>query len=187
MSQRIYKIQTAWRLSLRPFRVLPETTQFMNRYCTFGGDEPRAIMGRKKFLVLAGPTCTGKTEYVRSLFPPNSVCELNCKNVRSVCLVGFDPEVHECIFWDEASPRLIADNRKVFQHPLVYVEIGHSPTAQHVKRVWLNDAVSIIASNDWEEELAKLSADAREWVLTNAVVVKVTSPLVPGGPVDEEG
>ena len=61
-----------------------------------------------------------------------SVLELNCAGLASICLHDFDNSKHECLLWDEASPKLVADNRKVFQHPACKVELGHSPTGQHV-------------------------------------------------------
>ena len=140
-----------------------------------------------KAMLLHGPTGLGKTEYVRSLFPIGAVCELNAKGLTSVCLSTFDAEVHQCILWDEASPKLVADNRKVFQHPLTLVDIGHSPTGQHVKQYYLNDCVSIIASNDWLEEMAVLPAEARAWVLGNAVVQEITSHVSPEIPGPQQG
>ena len=98
------------------------------------------MLPRKRFLVLHGPSKKGKTEFVRGLFPLGAVHELNCANMKDVCLGGFDVLRHRCILWDEASPSLVARNRKVFQHPLCEVDLGHSPTGQHVTRFFWGTA-----------------------------------------------
>ena len=92
---------------------------------------------RKRCLVLQGPSRTGKTEFVRGLFPLGIVLELDCANLNNICLDGFDCLRHRAILWDETSALLVSNNRKVFQHPLCEVDLGHSPTGQHVRRYFL--------------------------------------------------
>ena len=101
----------------------------------------KPLQTRKKCLVLHGPSRTGKTEFVRPLFPLGAVWELNCANLRDICLNGFDCLQHRVILWDEAPASLASSNRKVFQHPLCAIDLGHSPTGQHVKRFSLAIAV----------------------------------------------
>ena len=55
--------------------------------------------------------------------------------------------------------------------------MGHSPTGQHVIKVWLNDACSVITSNKWEEELSKLPHGDSQWLIANSHVFTVKSPL----------
>ena len=174
---RVQERQNLLRATHRPFRVVPEVVRFLRAYDTFG--EPRAPLARKKICVLYGPSRMGKTEYVRSLFAQGSVMELNCANMKDVCLVGFDHNAHRCILWDEATVSLVVQNRKVFQHPCALVDLGHSPTAQHVRRYWLNDAVSFLCNNTWLSDLQKLTPEDREWVESNSVVVPVFEHLAP--------
>ena len=129
------------------------------------------------FLVLIGPSQMGKTEYVRSLFPVGRILELNCAGLKHVCLQEFKPAIHSCILWDECSPALVASNRKLCQHPACWVDMGHSPTGQHVVKVWLNDSVSISACNGWEDDLRRLSHGDAQWVMSNSCVFHVASPL----------
>ena len=103
--------------------------------------------------------------------------ELNCVGLSSICLHGFDALVHKCLLWDEASPKPVADSRKVFQHPACLVDIGHSPTGQHVIHVFLNDCCSIITSNSWHEEFQKLTSGDQAWLDANMVIFDVTQPL----------
>ena len=105
------------------------------------------------------------------------VFELNCANLKDICLHGFDCMTHKAILWDEASPRLVAQNRKVFQHPLCEVDLGHSPTGQHVQRFYLGNSCSILATNSWHTDLQKLEAGDQEWIKANSVVYNVEKPL----------
>ena len=61
--------------------------------------------------------------------------------------------------------------------PASWVDLGHSPTAQHVYHVYLNDSVSVVATNCWREEVVKLSSADQEWLAQNCLVLCVTEPL----------
>ena len=113
------------RSQLKPFPSWPLVDAWL-------ADVALLAQARKRMMVLAGPSRTGKTEFVRQLFPPGCVLELNCVGVEHVCLTGFDAAQHQCLLWDEASPKLVVQNRKIFQHPACWVDLGHSPTGQHV-------------------------------------------------------
>ena len=73
---------------------------------------------------------------------------------------------------------MVIRNRKIFQHGTSWVDLGHSPTAQHVRRFYLNDCVPIIASNRWHDDVAALpSASDREWLRKNTVILDVKEAL----------
>lgn len=173
LEKKVQRVQDVIRSRDCTFRSLPRVDAWLRKYSS----HEQNIMDRKKLLVLAGPTGVGKTKYVRSLFKRNEVLELNAANLQCMCIPGFDPEVHRCILWDEARAKLIAENRKVFQMPAAFVDIGHSPTGRDIVHVYLNDAVSIVCSNKWEEDVAALSEGDRAWVEANTIVVTVTTPL----------
>ena len=84
---------------------------------------------------------------------------------------------HQAILWDEASASLVSNNRKIFQHPLCSVDVGHSPTGAHVKRYYLGNCCSIITTNKWYEDLKKLSVSDQQWLEANTVVFVVQQPL----------
>ena len=102
---------------------------------------------------MQGPPRTGKTEFVRCLFSLGAVLELNCSNLKDICLDGFGCLRHRAILGDEASASLVSNNRKVVQLPLREVGLGHIPTGQHVKRYFLGDCCSIITTNNWYEDV----------------------------------
>ena len=90
---------------------------------------------------------------------------------------GFDCLKHEAILWDEASASLVSNNRKVFQHPLCEVDLGHSPTGAHVRRFYLGSCCSVITTNKWYEDLKKLPPGDQKWLEANMVVFDVERPL----------
>ena len=130
----------------RPFRTIPMVTAFLRKYIT-----NRGPIARKKILVLDGPSGLGKTEFVRSLFLRDALLELNAASMQVVCLPGFRQQGARAILWDECRAELVARNRKVFQHGTSWVDVGHSPTGQHVKRYFLNDSVPSLRRTDGEK------------------------------------
>ena len=82
------------------------------------------------------------------------------------------------MLFDEAQAAMVASNRKLFQAPAAWVDLGHSPTGRDVYRVYLADSVLAIASNGWHSQLRALpSAEDRDWLRANSVHVLVTEPL----------
>ena len=157
----------------QPFRTLPRVIAFIRKYVS-----NREPIARKAILVLDGPSGLGKTEYVRSLFLRDALLEINAGDMQVVCLPGLRQWGTLGILWDECRAELVVRNRKVFQHGVSWVDIGHSPTAQHVKRYFLNDCVSIIASNRWHEDVETLPSESdRQWLTKNTVVIPVEGPL----------
>ena len=147
--------------------------------CSWLAQAQRPFQRRKRFLVLDGPSQLGKTEFVRGLFPLGSVLELNCASCgTSPNLRDFDEDVHKCILFDEGTVAMVLKNRKLFQCPAVLVDLGHSPTGRDVYTVYLNDAVIVVGSNNWSQEVGELKkgGDAA-WLSANAEHVAVTSPM----------
>ena len=170
LEEHVLNVEKRIRTRLANFPLVPEIDAWLH-----SAQVPEQT--RKRFLVLTGPLRMGKTQYVRSLFDVGRVLELNCAGLKHVCLQEFRPSNHSCILWDECSPSLVAANRKLFQHPACWVDMGHSPTGQHVVKVWLNDAVSIIASNGWEDDLRRMPHGDSQWVLQISFVYHVVRPL----------
>ena len=170
LKRHVEQRQIEIRSTLKPFPSWPVVDAWLEEVM-------KPAQSRKRVLVLSGPSRTGKTEFVRTLFPIGAVLELNCAGVDSVCLVGFDSTKHRCLLWDEASPNLVSKHRKVFQHPACWVDLGHSPTGQHVINVFLNDSCSVIATNSWNSQALQLPAEDQAWLAANVVVFDVTQPL----------
>ena len=72
---------------------------------------------------------------------------------------------------------MVSNNRKICQHPLCTVDLGHSPTGAHVKRYFLGNCCSVITTNKWYEDLKKLPSGDQKWLEANMVVFDVERPL----------
>ena len=107
MEQMVEKAAAGSRTKLKEFPRWPLVDAWL-------GEVSVPLQPRKRCLVLHGPTRTGKTEFVRMLFPLGAVLELNCANLKDICLDGFDCLRHRAILWDEASASLVSSNRKIF-------------------------------------------------------------------------
>ena len=154
-----------------------KTWRIVDAIETWREENTRPMMRRKKFLVLVGPTGLGKTEFVKGMFGAARVLELNAAGMLQPCLRQFHADTHVCILWDEAEAILIAQNRKLFQCPACFVELGFSPTGAMTYTVMVNKSVMVVCSNRWEEQLKLLDPGDRDWILGNSVVVKVDEPL----------
>ena len=55
--------------------------------------------------------------------------------------------------------------------------MGHSATAREVYKVWVNDALFVIATHRWAAALEELVKEDREWLQANQVHAHVTQPL----------
>ena len=137
----------------------------------------QGVWRRKKFLVLEGKSGTGKTEFVRSLFGPDKTLELNCAGIGAINLRDYRPLDHKVVLCDEASPSLVLANRKLFQCPPCWIDLGHSATGSLVYKVWINDSLFVIATNRWMSALDELVQEDREWLQANQVYIHVTEPL----------
>ena len=134
---------------------------------------------RKKFLILEGGSGLGKTEFVRAMYGADRTLELNCASCgNNPDLRRHDPLTHACILFDEAAPSMILANRKLFQAPATWVDLGHSPTGRDVYRVFLNEAVLVVCSNGWSAQCdgLKLQED-KDWLQQNSVLVVVHGPM----------
>ena len=62
--------------------------------------------------------------------------------------------------------------------PSTFVDLIHSPTGASIKQPWPNDAVAVVCSNSWKEEVSQLEqASDGNSVQGNCVGVRVTDPL----------
>ena len=154
-----------------PFRSLPEVNQWML--------DCHGANFRKKFLVLEGGSGLGKTEYAKRLTGNQDECyEVNMANGDDFDLRGFVPLRHKTILWDEAAPSLVAAQRKLFQCPACWVDLGTSSTGCYAYRVWVNDCMMIICSNKWSQELRRMPFLDAKWLIDNQVHVVLTETMI---------
>ena len=135
---------------------------------------------RYPFLVLTGPSCMGKTQYALSLVGIGRALELSMACAVEPDLHAYDAGVHELILLDELSAAGVLRQKKLMQAPASMLGLGSSPTNNFAYSVWIHAKLLVVCTNRWDLELQKLPPADREWLATNAVVVRVTEPLFLG-------
>ena len=145
------------------------------------GEEELRRQLQKTVLSAGRSVWAWKTEYAkRILGDPSSTFEINMAGGDCFDLRSFVPLQHRIILWDEASPSLVSNERRLFQCPPTWVALGGSATGMFSYKVWVNDALMCINSNKWTEELQRLPHGDAQWIMANQVLVQVTSSLVAG-------
>jgi hypothetical protein len=136
-------------------------------------------LSRRKFLILEGPSCVGKTEYARGLVPcPTQVLELNCVNQKQfVDLRALSPGLHKLLLWDEAEPSLILNNKKLIQGQAVEVQMGMSSTSCHGYSVFPWGLLMVVCSNNWSWHTRQLPQEDASWLAANSIHLQVATPL----------
>ena len=89
----------------------------------------------------------------------------------------YDPTEIDLILLDEMPVAGILRQKKLFQCPPALVQLGTSATNAFSYQVWLHQKLLVVCTNTWFEELQKLGAADRNWLVDNSVVVHVTEPL----------
>ena len=160
-------IEEALKAQKCAFVYLPQVDAFLHQL--------KVIKSRYKFFVLVGSSGTGKTQWCKGLFgDPDSVFECNCAQCPEPDLRLFRPMVHKGILFDEATPKMVIAQKKLFQAPPCDVTLGMSVTNCHSYRVFVSGIGLMICSNTWDELVAKMDIDAdREWLQDNSIVVNV--------------
>ena len=91
---------------------------------------------RYKFLVLHGPSRTGKSRLACSLFGRERTLVVDILNADHPNLKGYCRGKHKAILLDEMrDPSFIVKNKKALQSHVDGAELGHSPTQQFVYNV----------------------------------------------------
>ena len=146
------------------FRVVKEVEEWDASY--------DVLAERYKFLVLEGPSRTGKTAFARSKCPRGQlVYEVNCS-------AGGEPSLRDyrfgrdgLILLDEIEPGAVAAQRKLFEAGTAVVQLCTSRTDIHVYNVFVHRVRIVCTSNNWTSSFAQLSANDQAWLKANSVYV----------------
>ena len=138
-----------------PFPVLPEVENWYSQY----EDE----LSRYNFLIIHGPSKTRKTEFVRDRFKNTFV------HTDVVSWNGYNDEEHQHILFDDVKNiyKYISDNRHLFQAAGTAM-VQTSATNVYARAIDVTQKAIIITTNE---------APTSEWILANAVVIHVMTPL----------
>ena len=131
---------------------------------------------RYKFLVLHGPSRTGKSRLARSLFGAEKTLVVDVMNAHEPNLHSYRRGVHRAVLLDEMQgPDFIIRTKKLLQMHIDGAELGKSPTMQYAYHVFVWRTPIIITTNHWT--LEGLDAADREWVEANCVAVEISEPV----------
>ena len=130
---------------------------------------------RFKFLVLWGPSRMGKTEMAKSLFGSNYTFIANCQGVDEPNMQTFNPQLHRCILFDEATPEMIMKNKVLFQAGPSGVTLQESPTQMCARWIFLYQNPMIVCTNTWKHD--EEWQGEFEWLRCNSVSIHITSPV----------
>ena len=153
--------------TLKPFKSFPQVDEFNKQF--------NEIRSRYKFLVVEGKSKTGKTYFTKWMMGnPDRVFETNCASCPEPELRDFKALYHQVILFDEASPALVIAQKKLFQAPPCFVELGCSTTNCHSYKVLVSGIRLVICSNGWSEAVASMSSQAdKDWLNDNSFVLNV--------------
>ena len=153
--------------TLKPFKSYKVVEDFNKQY--------DIIKARYKFLVIEGQSMTGKTYFTKWLTgDPDRVFETNCASCPEPDLRDFKGLYHQVILFDEASPQMVLAQKKLFQAPPCFVELGCSSTNCHSYKVLVSGIRLVICSNGWTESVAAMKSQAdKDWLHENSFVLDV--------------
>ena len=152
------------------FKTLPVVQEFLEHL--------KVVRSRYKFLVLYGRSGTGKTSFVRMLTgDPTEVYEVNCASGQEPDLRPFRHFKHKIVLFDEATPELVLNQKKLFQAPACFLQMGSSTTNCHAYSVYVSGTGLVVCANTWMERLLRLSPADQEWLNSNTFTVHVDDPL----------
>jgi len=154
-----------------PFKVIPEVVEWQRQY-----DE---LKSRHKFLVLDGPSGTGKTRYAYSLAPCPSwkTCYFADCSGGLPDLRRFNNAEHRMLFLDEMDPAVAISLKKVLQASNDPCVLGTSPTVLAAYTVCTFNTMIVVASNRWQATLQLLDKVDQDWLSKNSVFVEVKEML----------
>jgi hypothetical protein len=157
--------------SQRPFVVLPEVVDWQRQY--------ERTLSRYRFLVLDGPSMTGKTRFALSLSPPPATetafyadCSSGLPDMRL-----FEPPEHKMVILDELRASSAVLLKKMLQASNDVIQLGTSPTMQfaYSKNCWRT--MFVICTNTWAFDLKSLDECDVKWLEVNSVYIAVDRPL----------
>ena len=152
-----------------PFKPLPDKIQTWR--LQFEVEEERY-----QFLVLFGPSCTGKSRLARSLFGDSETLVVDVQHAEHPDLRCYQRKVHKAILLDEVqSPRFAVDNKKLLQSHVDGAILGQSPTQKFTYKVWLHRIPLMLTTNNWTYD--DYSRADQNWIKTNAVEVFIGEPV----------
>ena len=154
----------------KPFKTFADVENWKAQYAQ--------VQWRYKFLVLVGPSRTGKTQFARSLGEPAAslIYEVNCSSGQEPDMRAFVWSKHKLVLFDESHPKMVTQQRLLFQAGTQDITLGTSATNCHSYTVYCHQVRMVLCTNCWEPEVRDLVPGDREWLAANSIVVHITEP-----------
>jgi len=144
------------------------------------------LLGRRKFLVLEGPTSIGKSFFCLSRCGFEKTYHVDCAKGGEPDMREYDFFKHDAIFFDEATPELVLRQKILFMGSPFKVKMAGSSTNIFSYEICVLGKRLMIARNSWSRLLHQVDFEGAEWLRNNSVHVVQTSPLwVTNGAVGE--
>ena len=154
----------------RAFRAIPEVEEWKEQY-----HEDRR---RYKFLILDGPSCTGKSRYAAALASDATrFLNVDCSLSTEPDLRNFRRGLHNVVCWEGATPEMVLRVRKLAQASVDEVVLGQCCTSMSSYKLWFHRIKLVICSNEWGRLSEQLRSEDKEWFRLNSIYVRVDSPL----------
>lgn len=147
----------------RPFKTIPVVQQWLSQY--------DHVRGRYKFLVLQGPSQTGKTKFAMSLASPGCTFYVDCSGSNPhPNFQNFVYQKHQIVLLDELSPYTAICLKKLIQASNEICVLGSSPTQQHSYSVYCYRTRFIVCTNVWEVGMTdkRMTEDDVDWLMQNS-------------------
>ena len=145
------------------------------QFCRPQDMDTSASLRRFKFLIYDGPSQLGKTEMALAWFGTNNTLVVNSQDVTSPNLRPMHSGKYTGIVFDEASWKLCARNKMLFQASTRRVEMSQSQCNDRCYSVVLFRVPIIICSNNFWGGCD--CAASREWIEKNSFYVEATTPM----------
>ena len=153
------------------FREIPAVVEWQQQYS--------AIKSRYQFLVLDGPSGTGKTRYAHSLAPHpawRTSYLADCSG-GDLDLRRFNIDEHRMQILQGMDPVAAISVKKVVQAGKDPCVLGASPIKLAGYTVCTFNVMIVIVSNRWQDTLQLLDQVDRDWVTKNSVVIDMKQTL----------
>ena len=157
------------------WRDLQPVTLWKQQYCTAADGGPSVPLQRFKFLVLAGPSRTGKSNFAREVMPP--CLYLNCQGCTEPLLKEFRVSHHRSICYDELDWRVIVANKLIFQAQNEPIQLAQSKCQLHTYTVRLYGVGMIVCTNKWLHGQTDQDEEDVAWLAANSILLDVQHPL----------
>ena len=152
-----------------PFKPLPDAIQVWKLQY----DE---VKERYMFLVLFGPSCTGKSRLARNLFGDEHTLVIDVQHAKHPDMRGYRRPIHRAVLLDEvSSPRFAVENKKLLQSHVDGAKLGQSATQLFSYEVFLWRTPIMMTTNNWEYE--DFNESDKNWIRTNCVAVHVAEKV----------